>query len=83
MGVLLTSLDGDPGIIHMTPNMCEDFGLQAELADGLAVETRLLTGSRRGELDVVDAEIVQSLGDANLGLGVEEGVGELLALAEG
>jgi hypothetical protein len=60
----------------------ENLGLESEVADGLAVETRLLTGSGRGKFDVVDAEIVQSLGDANLGLGVEEGVGELLALAE-
>ena len=38
---------------------------------------------RRGgarELDVLDAERIERLGDGNLGLGVEEGVGELLAL---
>ena len=63
--------------------MSEDLGLETEVADGLAVEAGLLTGSGRGEFDVVDAEVVQGLGDANLGLGVEEGVGELLALAEG
>jgi len=60
----------------------ENLGLEAELADGLAVEARLLTGSGRGEFDVVDAEIIQSLGNADLGFGVKEGVGELLALAE-
>ena len=62
--------------------MSEDLGLESEVADGLAVEAGLLTGSGGSEFDVVDAEVVQSLGDANLGLGVEEGVGELLALAE-
>ena len=80
MGVLLTSLDGDPGIIHMTPNMCEDFGLQAELADGFAVEPRLLRGRGRRELDVLDTEGIQRLRDSDLGLGVEEGVRKLLAL---
>ncbi len=33
--------------------------LQAELADGLAVLARLLRGSGRGELDVVDAEGIE------------------------
>jgi len=60
----------------------ENLSLETESTDGLAVQARLLTGSGRCELDVVDAEIVKGLGDSDLGLGVEEGVGELLALAE-
>lgn len=63
--------------------MCEDLGLEAELADGLAVLSRLLRGSRRSQLDVVDAEVVEGLGDLDLGVDVEEGVRELLALTEG
>lgn len=63
--------------------MSEDLSLEAEVADGLAVETRLLTGSGRGELDVVNAELVEGLGDSDFGLSVEEGVGELLAFTEG
>jgi hypothetical protein len=43
----------------------------------------LLRGGGRSELDVVDAEVVESLGNLDLGLGIEEGVRELLALTEG
>lgn len=57
--------------------------LEAELADRLAVAARLLRGSRRGQLDVVDAEVIEGLGNLDLGLGVEEGVGELLAFSQG
>lgn len=57
--------------------------LEAELADRLAVTARLLRGSRRGQLDVVDAEVIEGLGNLDLGLGVEEGVGELLAFSQG
>ena len=78
-----TRLHCYPGIVHMAPDVREDLGLETELADGLTVEPRLLRGGRRGELDVVDAELVQRLGNLDLGLGVEEGVGELLALTKG
>jgi hypothetical protein len=78
-----TSRDGQLGIGHVTSHVSEDLGLEAELADLLAVKARLLTGSGRGELDVVDAKVIEGLGDLDLGSGVEEGVGELLALAEG
>ena len=77
-----TSCDSQLGIAHVTSHVSEDLGLEAESADGLAVEARLLTGSRRGELDVVDAKIVEGLCDSDLRLRVEEGVGELLTLAE-
>jgi len=33
----LTGLDSDAGIVHMAPDVCEDLGLQAKLANGLAV----------------------------------------------
>jgi hypothetical protein len=32
-----SSLDGDAGIVHMTPDVGQDLGLEAQLADGLAV----------------------------------------------
>jgi hypothetical protein len=38
----LTSLDSDAGVIHMTTDMSEDFGLQAKVADGFAVRPGLL-----------------------------------------
>lgn len=91
-----------------------DLCLQPQLANSLAIKSRLLRCGRRSQLDlyypnvsggasdkssrigqrirtekallwvthVVDAEIVQGLGNLNLLLGVEEGVGELLALAQ-
>lgn len=62
--------------------MSQDLGLEAQLADSLAVEPRLLGGSGRRQLDVVNAEFVEGLGNADLGLGVEEGIGKLLALTE-
>ena len=34
---LLTSLHSNPCIIHVTPDVREDFGLEAELADRLAI----------------------------------------------
>jgi hypothetical protein len=78
-----TGCDGQLGVVHVASHVSEDLGLEAELADLLAVEAGLLAGGRRGELDVVDAKVVEGLGNLDLGSGVEEGVGELLALAEG
>ena len=45
----------------MTSNVREDLALEAELADGFAVLARLLGRSRRGELDIVGAKLVESL----------------------
>ena len=67
----------------MAAHVGQDLGLETELADGLAVLSRLLGSGRRCEFDVVDAKVIQSLGDLDLGFGVEEGVGELLALTQG
>jgi len=78
-----TGRDGQLGVVHVASYVGEDLSLEAELADLLAVEARLLTGGGRGELDVVDTEFVEGLGNLDLSCGVEEGVGELLALAEG
>ena len=75
--------DGELGILHVTSHVCEDLGLQSELADSLAVQSRLLRSGRRCEFDVVDTKLVEELGDLDLGLGVEEGIGKLLTLTEG
>jgi hypothetical protein len=58
----------------------EHLGLQAKLADGLAILARLLRGCRRGELDAVDAKVIEGPGNFDLGLGVKEGICKLLSL---
>jgi hypothetical protein len=58
----------------------EDFGLEAKLADGLTVSSRLLGSRWRRELKIFYAKLIESFGDGNLGLGVKEGIGELLPL---
>lgn len=56
-----TSLDGDSGIVHVASDVSENLGaLETELADGLAVGTRLGRGSGRGELDVFNTEFVET-----------------------
>ncbi|CRK33971.1 hypothetical protein BN1708_006226, partial [Verticillium longisporum] len=77
-----TSLDGQAGVIHVAAHVSQDLGLETELADGLAVPTGLFAVFQARQLDVVDAEVIESLGNLDLSLGVEEGVGKLLALTE-
>lgn len=66
----------------MTADVSQNLGLEAELADSLAILAGLLRSRRGGQLDVVNTEVIESLGNLDLGLGVEEGVGELLALSQ-
>ena len=73
-------LDRDARIVHVAPNVGKYFGVQAELADGLAVAARLLGGRGRGQLQILDAKLVEGFGDRDLGLGVKEGIGKLLPL---
>jgi hypothetical protein len=77
-----TSFDGDPGIVHVAADVGEDLGLESELADGLAVCAGLLRGGGGGEFNVLDPEGIEGLGDRDFSLGVEEGVGKLLALLQ-
>lgn len=77
---ILPGLDSYPGVIHMTPNVCQNLGSQAQLAYGLAVQTRLLGRSRRSEFDVIDNERIKGLDDSNLGLCIKERICKLLAL---
>lgn len=46
----------------MASYVCENLGLEAELADSLAVLAGLLGSSGRGEFNVVDTEGIESLG---------------------
>ena len=47
---------------------------------GILTCAGLFRCSGRGQLDVLHTEGIESLGDGNLGLAVEESVGELLPL---
>jgi len=73
-------LDGDARVVHVATDVGEDFGLQAELADGLAVPSRLLGSCRRREFEILDAELVEGFGDGDLGFCVKEGISKLLPL---
>ena len=77
-----TGLDGDACIVHVAANVGENLGLEAELADGLAIIARLLGGGGGGEFDVLYTKGIECLGDGDLCLGVEKGIGELFALWE-
>ncbi len=73
-------LDGDARVVHVASNVSQDFGIQAKIADGLTVPSRLIGGCWRRELDILDAKLVKGFGDGDLGLSVEEGIGKLLPL---
>ena len=75
---IYTRFHGDARVIHVATDVGEDFGLEAKLADGLTVSSRLLGSRWRRELKIFHAKLVESFGDGNLGLGVKEGIGELL-----
>lgn len=66
----------------MASYVCEDLGsLEAKLADGFAVFSRLLGSSRRGKLNVISTELVQGLCNLDLLGGVEVSIGKLLAFS--
>jgi hypothetical protein len=77
---IYAGLDGDARVVHMATDVGENFGIQTELADGFAVPPRLLGSRRRREFQILDAELVEGLGDGDLCLRVKEGIGELLPL---
>jgi hypothetical protein len=61
--------------------MCQDFGFQAEFADGFEVTAGLLRGGRGGEFNVLDAKVRECFGNLYFFLRVKEGVGELFTLS--
>ena len=67
----------NPRIIHVAPNVSEDFSFETEFTDYLAISSRLFRRRRRGELDIFDSEGVKSLCYADLGVRIEESVGKL------
>lgn len=71
------SFDGNSRIVHVASDVCKDLALQSQLADRFAVPSALLGCSGRSQLDVLDAKVGQGGRDLDLGLGVEEGIGEL------
>lgn len=53
-------LHSDSCIVHVASDVSQDLGLlEAELADGLAVCSRLWGGGGRGQLDVLHTELVK------------------------
>jgi hypothetical protein len=56
-----TSLDGDTGVVPVATDVGKNLGaLEAELADGLTVGTRLGRGGGRGELNVVNTKVIEA-----------------------
>ena len=62
--------------------MSENLATETKLADRLAITPRLLGGGGGSELDVFDAESIESLGDGDLSLSIEESIGKLLSLCD-
>jgi hypothetical protein len=58
---VLTCLNGDPGVVHVTSDMCKDLGpLETKLADGFTVCSRFRRGSGGSQFDVLDTECVKA-----------------------
>ena len=64
----------------MATDVCQNLSLQAELADGFAIETRLLRSSGRSKFYVFHTKGIERPGNGNFGFGVKESVGKLLSL---
>ncbi len=69
-------------VAHVTAHVGENLGVEAKAGDTLDVGAALGAGGGRCELQVLHAKRVQKFGDLHLLVGVEEGVGELLALSQ-
>lgn len=60
-GKVLTSLDGDPGVVHVTSDMCKDLGpLETKLANGFTVCSGFRRGSGGSQLNVLDTESIKA-----------------------
>ncbi|KAH3676951.1 hypothetical protein OGATHE_001441 [Ogataea polymorpha] len=78
-----TCLNCNLSIIHMTSDVSQNLSLKPKFTNGLAIDSTLLGGNRRGQFNVVDTKVIQSLGDFNLFFCAEEGVGKLLTFSQG
>lgn len=77
-----TTLDSLLGILHIAPDVCEDLGLEAKVADGLAVLVRLLRRDGTRQFQIVASKIAKHRCNLDLVLSGEEGVCELLAFSQ-
>ena len=77
-----TGLHRDARVVHVTAHVREHLRSEPQAGDDLQVLAGLRGRDGRRELDVLDAEFVEHLGDLYLLGGREMRVGELLALAE-
>lgn len=58
-----TGLDGDTRIVHVASDVGENLGpLEAELTDSFAVSAGFGRGGGRGQFDVFDTELIESVG---------------------
>ncbi len=78
-----TGLERQLRVAHVTARMSQHLGPQAQARHPFAVVPAATARRRRGELEVLDAERVQEARDLDFLVAVEEGVGELLAFAQG
>jgi hypothetical protein len=61
----LTSLNSDPGIVHVASDVGQDLGpLETHLTDSLAVRPWLGRSSGGSKLDVLNSEVIQSVESA-------------------
>jgi len=65
----------------VTSDVSQDFRFKAEFADSLAVGARLLRGSRRSQLNVLHAELIEGSSDFDFGGRVKECIGKLFSFS--
>jgi len=75
------SVNSQLGIVERAAGVRQYLRLQAQAGEALAVQEALRAGGGRGQLDVLHAKVVQSMGNVNLLLGGKVGAHELLPLA--
>ena len=72
-----------PRVVQVATGVRQYLGPEPEAGHPFAVVPAAATRGRRGQLEVLDPERVQQARDLHLLVAVEEGVGELLTLAQG
>jgi len=79
---LHTRLDGRLDVAHVAARVREDLGLEVEARDRLAVAHGLHARGRVDQLNVVDTDLVEHVGNVHAVLARELGRRKLLALAQ-